>query len=265
MEVGYVQTMPRFGRKEENVREALRLAERVSTADLLVFPELFNTGYLFASKREAREMSERVDGPTVSALREFSRRTETAVVAGFAERGDGGAVYNSAVVIDERGKVVGVYRKTHLFDREKEWFDPGDSGFEVFELAGARVGVMICFDWIFPEACRTLSLKGAHIVAHPANLVLPYAQTAMLARSVENRVFTITANRVGEDVREGVGRISFTGKSQVTSPSMEVLVRGPADRPHAASVEIDPEQAEDKRITERNHLFEDRRREFYEL
>ncbi len=259
--IGYVQTRPKFGEVEENVKRALDLASKVE-ADLLVLPELFNTGYLFESREEALKLSEPVEGPTVKALARFAAETSTALIAGFAEL-DSGVPYNSAVVVDETGDVRGVYRKVHLFNEEKVWFDPGNLGFRVFEVAGARVGVMICFDWFFPESTRVLALSGAQIIAHPANLVLPYAQTAMLARSIENRVFTVTANRVGEDLRPSGKRIGFTGQSQVTSPKMEVLVRGPRDREHVAVVTVDPSEADNKRITERNDLFQDRRPEFY--
>ncbi len=259
--IGYVQTEPVFGRVRDNVDRAIAMASSVD-ADLLVFPELFNTGYLFESRREVEDLAEPADGRTFRSLSAFASETSTAVVAGFAERGEGGKIYNSAMMIDETGDLRWVYRKTHLFDREKIWFDPGDTGFSVVELAGIRVGVMICFDWIFPESARVLALGGAQVLAHPANLVLPYAQTAMLTRSVENRVFTVTANRVGSDERP-FGSISFTGRSQVTSPGMEVLVMGPRDRPHASAVEVDPSEADDKSITERNDLFSDRRVEFY--
>ncbi len=259
--VGYVQTRPRFGDVEGNVSRAVELASKVE-ADLLVLPELFNTGYLFESREEALKLAEPVDGPTVKALSRFAAETSTALVAGFAELDDG-KVYNSAVAMDETGDVRGVYRKVHLFNEEKLWFDPGDLGFRIFDLVGIRVGVMICFDWFFPESARVLALRGAQLIAHSANLVLPYAQTAMLARSIENRVFTITANRVGEDVRPSGKRICFTGQSQITSPNMEVLVKGPKDREHVTSVEIDPTEADSKRVTERNDLFQDRRPEFY--
>lgn len=261
--VGYVQTRPRFGEVESNVERALNLASKVE-ADLLVFPELFNTGYLFESREEAVRLSEGLEGPTVRALAKFAAETSTALVAGFAELDpESGQPYNSAVVVDGTGDVRGVYRKVHLFNEEKVWFEPGDLGFRVFNVAGARVGVMICFDWFFPESARVLALSGAQIIAHPANLVLPYAQTAMLARSIENRVFTVTANRVGEDARPSGKKIGFTGQSQVTSPGMEILVRGPRDREHVAVVTIDPGEADDKRVTERNDLFRDRRPDLY--
>ncbi|MGY0288530.1 MAG: acyltransferase [Thermoproteota archaeon] len=259
--VGYVQNEPKFGDVEGNL-ERVSLLLRDLEADLLVFPELFSTGYLFTSVRELEKLSEEISGGiTIKFLERLSSELSCSIVAGFPEKA-GKTFYNSAVAIKENGDIAGVYRKSHLFLDEKLLFSPGDTGFNVFNLSGMKVGIMICFDWIFPEACRVLALKGAEIIAHPANLVLPYAQTAMLARSIENRVFTITANRSGEDV-SGEKRLKFTGMSQITSPKMEILARAPERGEHVAVVEIDPSEARNKKITERNDLWSDRRPELY--
>jgi len=111
-----------------------------------------------------------------------------------------------------------------------------------------KIGVMICFDWCFPEAARILALKDAEIICHPANLVLPYAPKAMFARSIENRVFTITANRIGVEERGGE-RLSFIGLSQVTSPKMEVLIQAGESVEDAGVVEVDLLLARNKWIT----------------
>jgi predicted amidohydrolase len=116
-------------------------------------------------------------------------------VAGLAER-RGDRLYNAAVYLGPEG-VRAVYRKVYLFDREQESFDPGDEPFRVHRLGQARLGILVCFDWMFPEAARSLALQGADILVHPANLVLPHGPSAMLTRALENGVFTATANRVG--------------------------------------------------------------------
>ncbi len=196
--ISFIQTVPMFGEVERNLERVEELFPRDS--DLVVLPELFNTGYLFLNREELLKLAEPADGRTYKFLAKLSEEHGTSIVAGFPER-SGDKVYNSAMVIDETGALVGVYRKTHLFGKEKMLFEPGDVGFKVFSLSGMKVGVLICFDWIFPEASRVLALEGAEVLAHPANLVLPYAQHAMLTRSIENRVFTVTANRSGEDDR----------------------------------------------------------------
>ena len=110
---------------------------------------------------------------------------------------------------------------------------------------------------------RTLALSGAQIIAHPANLVLPYCQAAMLTRSLENRVFTATANRIGSEML-GAKRLTFTGKSQITSPRGELLGQLKADRPGILVRDIDPTEALDKSLTPLNDIFEDRRPEIYQ-
>jgi predicted amidohydrolase len=116
---------------------------------------------------------------------------------------------------------------------------------------------MVCFDWIMPEVARSLALKGAGILAHPANLVLPWGQQAMKIRCIENRVFGITANRIGTE-RRGTLNLTFTGGSQIVSPSGEVLVSA-GDRSESLKViEIEAEQALDKHVTPSNDIFADR-------
>ncbi|HDI74104.1 MAG TPA: acyltransferase [Candidatus Korarchaeota archaeon] len=259
--VGFVQNDPKFGDVKGNVRRALDLASTVE-ADLLVFPELFNTGYLFLSIDEVRKLSEDLDGFTVRELSKFAADTSTAIVAGFAER-SGDKFYNSAVAIDETGDIKGVYRKSHLFYEEKLFFEPGDTGFQVFELAGMRVGIMICYDWRFPEAARTLALKGAQVIAHPSNLVMPFAPTADLVRAVENRVYVILADRSGREDRGGKS-FEYEGRSLVVDPGMNILVQAPKEGEHVMVAEINPTEADNKRINELNDIFGDRRPDLYE-
>src|SRR5262249_11399918 len=128
----------------------------------------------------------------------------------------------------------------------------------VFRCGPARVGILICFDWRFPEAARSVALRGADVIAHPSNLVLPHCQESMRTRALENRVFAATANRVGEDARPGGLRLGFTGKSQVVDPQGDVLWRAGGRAPAGRLVELDLELARDKRVTKRNDLFLDR-------
>ncbi len=261
MIVGFVQMNVEFGEKEDNIERALSLMEKNLPCDLFVLPELFNTGYSFISKSEVEELAERVpEGVTTEALLDFCKRHDTYIVAGIVEKNEG-KIYNSAVVCGPTG-FIGKYQKTHLFYVEKKWFARGKTGFNVFNLEKAKIGVMICFDWIFPEVCRVLALKGAEIICHPSNLVLPYAQKAMLTRSIENKVFSITANRVGLEERGGY-RFYFTGRSQITNPRMEVLVQAGEKEEKVGLANIDVAEARDKKITDFNHIFKDRYTPFY--
>ena len=261
MKVGFIQIFPFFGKKEENLKKAEGYIEKAE-ADLLVLPELFNTGYVFADKTELKSLAEKVpDGKTTDFLFRLCQRRRISLVYGIAEKDDD-RIYNSAVFLTPEG-VKGIYRKLHLFEQEKFLFTPGDKEPEVFECGKFGLGIMVCFDWLFPEVARVLALKGADIICHPSNLVLPYAQEAMLTRSLENRVFTITCNRIGSENRAG-RKFFFTGKSQITDPEGKILLRASQDREEIGLAEINPLLARDKKMTENNFIFEDRRPEMYQ-
>ncbi len=150
----------------------------------------------------------------------------------------------------------------HLFDRENLFFAPGSLGFPVFDLPFGKVGMMICFDWIYPESARTLALKGTQLIAHPSNLVLPHCPDAMVTRCLENRVFAATANRIGREERGGVD-LRYIGKSEIVSPSGRILKRLGEDEPGIAVEEVELAEANDKRINEFNDLLADRRVDQY--
>jgi len=202
-----------------------------------------------------------VDGPLARTLTDLSRRTGAVLVAGFAEAASEG-IYNAAMTVTARG-VVAVYRKVHLFDREKTVFLPGDRPFEAVD-AGLPVplGVMICFDWMFPEAARSLALRGAGVIAHPANLVLPWCQRAMFARAVENGVVIITANRTGTERRWTEMPLTFTGGSQVMLPDGTTPVFADATETVCRTVTIDLSRC-GSRLNSRNDRFADRRPSLY--
>ena len=226
MKVGYIQTNPIFGNKEKNFKEIEKLSVNLK-ADLLVLPELFATGYTFISKEEVYSLAEDVNGITSQFLIKLAKNTGATVVGGFPEK-EGDKLFNSAMVVSKNG-LIGTYRKLHLYNKEKLWFDSGDKPFKVFDVKGVNIGVMICFDWIFPETVRSLVLLGADIIAHPANLVLPYCQKAMVTRCLENRVYAITANRIGREKR-GEDNFIFTGGSQITSYDGEILSKALLDQ-----------------------------------
>jgi predicted amidohydrolase len=259
MRIAVVQTDPEFGRKEENLAAAIGLMD-TGDADLYLLPELFATGYHFADPAEAGSLAEPASGRTFLELAGFARRRRCHVCYGFAEKAD--ALYNSAALIGPAG-FIGLYRKTHLFALETVIFTRGNLGFPVFDLPFGRVGMMICFDWIYPEAARTLALQGAQVILHPSNLVTPYCPDAMITRCLENRVFSATADRVGTDSRPH-GSLTFIGCSQVVTPRGVVLRRLNGTESAMAIVEIHPEEALDKSFNTYNNLLADRREEYYQ-
>ena len=263
MKISALQFAPRLLDKEYNLKKMKQLLIGLKT-DLVVLPELCNSGYVFANKEEVFSVAEEAGkGETYFALSEIASCNNCNIVYGYPEL-DGNNLYNSCMLIMPDGRFYN-YRKTHLFNREKLFFSPGDTGFQVFNiLNGVKIGMMICFDWQFPEAARTLALLGAQIICHPANLVLPWCQQAMKTRCLENRVFAVTANRIGTELNAGE-TVSFTGQSQILNTKGEVLSSLSVSEERTITVEINPEEANDKAVTERNDAFKDRRPEFYKL
>jgi predicted amidohydrolase len=261
LRIAAVQTAPEFGQVDQNIETALSFIP--ADCDLAVLPELFSTGYQFTSREEALGFAENLTGaepgPTCARLARFAGDTGTTVVAGLAEvrRAD---LFNSAVLIRPDGSR-DIYRKVHLFLDEKSIFTPGDLGFPVFEACGTTIGMMICFDWIFPEAARSLALAGAEVICHPSNLLLPWCQAAMVTRCQENMVVSVTSNRVGTEDRTGQA-LTFSGRSQIVSRMGDRLAALDKDGVGAAmaSVEI---LERDKLFTPRNDLWADRRPEMY--
>jgi predicted amidohydrolase len=262
MQVGYLQFCPAFGETSRNLEAVERIAtEHARGVDLLVLPELATSGYLFLSRNEVRQHAEpATGGPTHRCLEKISRDLRAVVISGFAER-EGERLFNSALLLRPDGSSH-VYRKAQLFLNEKDWFDPGDSPLEPVSAADTDLGLMICFDWYYPEVARLLALRGARILCHPSNLVLPHCPEAMRTRCLENRVYAITANRTGTD-RRGDRSLSFIGSSQVVGPDGRVLLRAPSEGTHVGIVEIDPEKAADKNLTARNVWTEDRRSDLF--
>ncbi|MEO8514336.1 MAG: nitrilase-related carbon-nitrogen hydrolase [Ignavibacteria bacterium] len=268
MKCGYLQFKPELCNADANIAKILEMTgSHKKEFDLLVMPELANSGYLFTSMDKAISASEEIPhGKFCQTLIKIAQDNNAYIVSGLSERA-GDKLFNSSILVGPNGEV-NTYRKTHLFHEEKLWFQPGDSGLNVFEISGGfgkvKVGMMICFDWIFPEAARTLALKGAQIIAHPSNLVLEYCQRAMFTRAIENHVFTITANRIGTEVNKKTHKeLFFTGQSVIVDPKGNYLAEGSKDTEEIVIVEIDPNAALNKDITGMNNILKDRRTEFY--
>jgi len=211
MLVGFLQFRPVRKNVNENLEKIEYLLQGIQ-ADLIVLPELSNSGYLYSEPGELAPFGEVNDGsgPFLSTIQSLADQIGGVIVSGFAEKSKEG-LYNSAAAVGGGG-VIAVYRKIHLFANEKKLFLPGNKGLRIFNHKGTPIGMMVCFDWIFPEVSRTLGLNGARIIAHPSNLILPFCQQAMTTRSLENGVFSITTNRYGEE-HLGSQSLTFTGCS----------------------------------------------------
>jgi len=258
MRLAVVQTSPVFGEVKKNVAAAVELMSS-KNADLYVLPELFNTGYNFQDMQEVERLAEPADGSTFRELLKFTKSASCYVVYGFAERSD--RYYNSALLAGPGG-MIGIYRKIHLFYRENLFFTKGNLGFPVYKLPFGTVGLMICFDWIYPESTRTLAMKGAQLVVHPSNLVLPHCPDSMIVRCLENRIFTVTSDRVGRESRGGID-LTFIGQSEIVTPRGEVLVRLGSEEPGIAVADVDLSAADDKKVNEHNDLLADRDEKLY--
>jgi predicted amidohydrolase len=260
LKIGYIQFGPRLGDLDANLEILGNLLLEASDADLIVLPELCNSGYNFASEEQARTLSEEIGAGRFSRFLEEQCRTHGMhIVSGINERA-GDRLYNSSILVGPRG-IEGTYRKLHLFKNEKDFFTPGDRGLPIFEVGSRRIGMLICFDWIFPEAWRVLALKGAEVICHPSNLVLPgFAQRAIPVHAMINRIYIVTANRTGTE-----NEITFTGGSLVADPKGDVLVEGPREGRHVGIAAIEADLARNKKVTDRNDVFEDRRPEEYDL
>ncbi|MDP8225714.1 MAG: nitrilase-related carbon-nitrogen hydrolase [Candidatus Lernaella stagnicola] len=260
MKVAAVQFTPEFGQVAENRERAAKWI-READARLTVLPEVAFTGYVFKGPEELAELAEPVNGETFDFMVALAKETGSLLCYGFPESKDG-RYYNSAALLGPDG-LIAIYRKIHLFMDEIGLFSPGEQPFFVCDVDGLRLGMMICFDWYFPESARSLGLLGAQIILHPANLVLPFCQDAMVTRCLENRVFAVTANRGGSEFRAG-REMSFTGRSQVTQPTGR-YERLPDTDDGFVATEINLSLADHKQMTARNHLFRDRRPQLYTL
>jgi predicted amidohydrolase len=259
--VALYQFDPCFGEVDSNLEQVEAALSKVDAkADLWILPELFSTGYTFASRSETASLAEAIDGPTVGRVIAWAKELNCAIAFGFAEE-SGGTLYNSGAIVDGNG-VRMHYRKLHLFDREKLVFEAGNLPLEVLDIAGVRCGMMICFDWRFPETARSLGFLGADLLVHPSNLVLPWCPDAMITRALENNVFIATCDRWGVEERAGQ-RLRFIGSSQVVNPRGERLAALGEEEDGWIAVDIDPADARNKQVNAHNHLHGDRRPEFY--
>jgi predicted amidohydrolase len=238
-------------------------------AALAVLPELCTISYDFRTRADVAPHAEPVGGASIAAWEAVARETGMHIVGGWPER-DGDRLYNSAAVIAPAG-ILGVYRKAHLFDRERAVFERGDSGFAVWDTPAGRIGVLICYDLRFAEAVRVLLLRGAQVLCVPTTWTdrgkpEPYdargwcgANYLAAGHAYANRLWLACADRAGRD-----GAVRALGCSAIFGPS-GMAAAGPA--PHATEeiliADVDLTASDARRVTASMDLVGDRRPDLY--
>lgn len=262
MDVHLGELETNLARIEERAREAFAAGAR-----LIVFPECALTGYCLESREEAAGLAEPLPGPSTERLARLCGELGDGVLlaVGLLES-DGDRIFNAVAIVGADG-LVGSYRKVHLphvgVDR---FIDPGDRPFEVIDTPLGRLGVNICYDGGFPEPTRILALAGAELVILPTNWprgAEEFALHVLNARALENTIFTLSADRVGEE--RGT---RFIGLSRICGPSGATLAAADETEETILHATIDLERARDKRIERVPGLhvidrLADRRPEFY--
>jgi len=265
--VAAVQTRAVTGETKANTEAAVAAVHEAidAGAQVLVLPELGNTGYMFDSRAEALSLAERIDGPTVSLWAKIARERKVWLCGGFTEE-DNGRLFNSAALVGPDGPI-GRYRKIHLWDEEKLFFEPGNLGLPVFDLPFGRVGMMICYDGWFPEVPRTLKLKGADLILDPTCWVLvpgvvtpenPVSAYLHMAAAHSNNMFIVCADQCG--VERGC---TFLGRSAICGPAG--FIAGPAafETTETVMAEINVVAARYHAWTALANPFADRRTDLY--
>jgi predicted amidohydrolase len=266
------QLEPRVGDPGYNRGLSLEAIEEAAAggAQVVVLPELVSSGYMFESAEEAASLAIGVDDPLIGEWAAAAARHDLVLAAGFCERGDDGHTYNSAVVIDPSG-VRAVFRKLHLWDREKLWFRPGDTLPPVVETSVGRVSVVICYDLEFPELVRTVALAGTELLLVPTNWPLAERPADERPGEVINAMMAARINRmaIAAADRGGVERGQpWTGGSTIVDSDGWAAGENPwragePRRPGPLFADLDLSRSRDKRWTELADVFADRRPELY--
>ncbi len=236
-------------------------------AQLVVLQEL-HTGMYFCQSENPRhfDLAEAVPGPTTSALASVAKELSVVVVGSVFERRAAGAYHNTAVVLDNDGRLAGRYRKMHIPDdpgyHEKYYFTPGDQGFAPIETGVGKLGVLVCWDQWYPEAARLMALRGAEVLLYPSaigwdprddeaekNRQLESWITIQRAHAIANGLPVMVCNRTGFEpgpTAKSSG-IQFWGSSFIAGPQGEILVQAGVDSPETLVGDLIPDRVEDVR------------------
>jgi 5-aminopentanamidase len=264
-----VQQCPRCAHTLEEAHDVVRynvqkIIDVISStsADILVFTELATSGYFYTDAALLDAVSLAVDAHELHAIEQAAKANNVVAVVGFPQKTPTG-IYNSAVVLGADVDRT-VYQKTHLFYKETLVFQPGTTGFVTVPLTALHctIGIMICYDWRFPESARSLALKGADIIVCPSNLITNIWKSVMPARAIENKVYLAVANRYGTE-QQGDESVSFNGCSAVYDYNGIVLAQSDAEGDDVLLVTLHPSETREKGFNAINNIFRDRRPDMY--
>ncbi|AIQ33461.1 carbon-nitrogen hydrolase [Paenibacillus sp. FSL R5-0345] len=264
---------------DENIRKAETLAREAAAqgAQIILLQELFETPY-FCQKEKADYYAYATELEHNKAINHFTavaKELQVVLPISFYEKKNY-ARYNSLAVIDADGTILGKYRKSHIPDgpgyEEKFYFNPGDTGFKVWNTRYAKIGVGICWDQWYPEAARVMSLMGAEILFYPTAIgsepqdgsidSKDHWQTCMLGHAAANLIPVVASNRIGEEIDED-SSINFYGSSFIAGPQGNKIVEAGRDEQTVLVSEFDLDALEVGRIEW--GVFRDRRPDLYKM
>jgi predicted amidohydrolase len=261
--LGIVQLTSKLGDKAANLDKAEHLlAELAGRAQIACLPEMFNTGYNLDALGDAIfDLAEPISGETSQRLSALARQMKMGILAGLVERYQNtiGLIYDSVILFNAEGEMVGHYRKSHLYPAEFRFFRAGNT-LPVFDVDGLRVGIAICFEHAFPHIFTTLALKGAQIVFNPSAVPVNFDHLQNVrtrARAQDNQIYVVAVNHVNTE-----GDVTYCGQSQVANPRGEIVALAPQDREAAVLAEVSLDLIFSQRLQE--PIFRGFRPELYE-
>ena len=246
-------------------------------AKVICLPELFLSNYFCQQEKHSNfNLAEKIPGETTSILSELAKELKVIIIAPIFEKKTSGIYHNSCVVINEKGKIIGKYRKMHIPDDpqyyEKFYFTPGDLGFKTFKTKYGKLGTLICWDQWFPEAARFTALQGAEIIFYPTAIGWHPKEKKKFGKSqlnswisvqrshaIANGVYVAAVNRVGIE-KQGSKKLEFWGNTIVFDPSGNIIANA-KQREKTIICDIDFKKVENVR----RHwpFFRDRRIDYY--
>jgi predicted amidohydrolase len=265
IKIAAAQMNPRLMKPAENLESIISAVKEAADnqANLIVFPECSLTGYIFHSREEALPFAETIPGPSTEKLVSLCKELKVYIIVGLLEK-EGANLFNTAALVGPHG-LIGKYRKNHL--PYMGVVDRGDRPFEVYQTPIGNIGMQICYDIIFPESSRIMTLLGADILALPTNFPQGRGEAisthVVSTRAIENRVHVVSADRVGSERGQ-----SFAGLSKIVDASWDTLALASPDKEEIIYGEVNLESARQKHdiIIPGEHevnFLKDRRPELY--